>query len=517
MAKKNSRNSARVLVKKSNFRFRWWMGVVIVIIIAVVGLVVLRFSRASTPNTPAPTGPIYWVGDSLSTLMLRDGNLKADLETNGYSPAYVNANPGRSITAGGFEINPVTHEHQSGEQAVVADNKNVCPGNTDPSIQAYCASHGQNYNPVASAKTIVVFLGSNPEESTDSFISLQNRMLSKLKQINPNARYVWADIAAPGNLELSTNQAAIDFANLGGQKVTKQDLEKSFVETHQRLNKNQNTIYTNNIDPLTSNEKYSILSQFRFIWGTNTNPVSQFVSITNQFDCHGFVADGTHYTTQGSIELAKYLSNSLKKGNFASNSPSNSPSVCGMTPLPMAATYPTVKQGVGDITMNLPVYNLFSAADQLYSQQDPQVYVGDPQTTAEKNLDPTKQCPSFSYKTTTINGCLLNKATTLHIISNKFASPSDTRTKQVCIRGQSSSGQTVKVNLSTQLVPLKAAPTAATKLGTILNSSLTFSSVVSEQCAPLLTGQSVNFAQLGLRQTEGDDLFIVYSIAIKTK
>lgn len=49
MAKKATKS--RISKKKSGFRFRWWMGVGIVVVIAVVGVVVVRFSQASSGNT----------------------------------------------------------------------------------------------------------------------------------------------------------------------------------------------------------------------------------------------------------------------------------------------------------------------------------------------------------------------------------------------------------------------------------------------------------------------------------
>ncbi len=49
--KKTTKSTTKTRVskqaKKQGFKFRWWMGVVIILIVAIVGLVILRFSRAA--------------------------------------------------------------------------------------------------------------------------------------------------------------------------------------------------------------------------------------------------------------------------------------------------------------------------------------------------------------------------------------------------------------------------------------------------------------------------------------
>lgn len=51
MPTKKSNKRVAKSAKKSNFTFKWWMGVLIVAVVAVVGLIVLRFSNASTGVT----------------------------------------------------------------------------------------------------------------------------------------------------------------------------------------------------------------------------------------------------------------------------------------------------------------------------------------------------------------------------------------------------------------------------------------------------------------------------------
>lgn len=293
--------------KQSTFHFRWWMALSLVVLIAIIGLVILRFSKASTADGPAPTGPIYWIGDSLSTGFLLSGGLREKLETAGYSPAFVNANPGRSITQAGFTpgVNALN--------AVDADNKNVCVNSIVASIKVYCANHNNSYNPVKDAKTIVLFIGTNPEtDQTKSFTQLQQELLTKLRAINPDARYVWGDIAAPGDYTKATGQDALNFAHLGDPKYTTQDLINNFNAARIRLQQNQSAIYSNAIK-----FNYSILSQYKFLWQDRFPTVIQFSRITNQKDSQGFVADGTHYSAIGSDKLSTYIVESLKTGNFA--------------------------------------------------------------------------------------------------------------------------------------------------------------------------------------------------------
>ena len=305
--KPKSRTGNSSSTKLTKFTFRWWMAIILIAVIAIIGVVVLQYSHASTADGPAPTGPIYWIGDSLSTGFLVSGNLKPKLEEAGYSPAYINANPGRSITQAGFSpgVNALN--------AVDADNKNICVGTTVPSIKTYCDAHNQIYNPVKDAKTIVLYIGTNPEtDQTKSFTQLQQELLEKLRAINPNARYIWADIAAPGDLAKSTSQDALNFAHLGDPKITVQDLTNSFNAARARLLTNQIAIYSNSIK-----FKYSIFSQYNFFWHDKFPTVMQFPGITNQKDSQGFVADGTHYTPAGSDKLTSFIVNTLKTGNFA--------------------------------------------------------------------------------------------------------------------------------------------------------------------------------------------------------
>lgn len=489
MAKKiTSRTSKTGLSKKHGFRLRWWMGVVIVLIVAVVGVLVLRFSQASTTEGVAPRGPIYWVGDSLSTFLIYNGNLGQSLEANGYSPAYINANPGRSITSVGFEIDPVTHAHQSGLQAVDADNKNVCPGAPGSSVAAYCAAHANKYNPVADAKTVVVFLGTNPELSKDSFSSLQNTMLQKLKTINPTARYVWVDIAAPGDIDKYIDQPS---------DLSKQQLTDEFVKHRERLKSNQTTIYDNATDSISLSKKYSVISQFRFIWGDQTNPLGEFPNITNQQDCHNFVGDGTHYTPAGSAQLAVYLVNALKTPDFTNKTTMNSATqpTCGFLALPDAKTSNMVNDPLPEATIALPSYGLFSTTDNLYTQQDPQIFTGEP-TTTNNNLPPDKQCNPGLYKNTFRKGCIVSPGSPVTIISNQFARPVGSGKKQICIQGYSREPRNSEVSLLTTLQPLVAPPAVPVKDGSVITDKLTFYPQSSRQCSRVFTGDGIKIDQL---------------------
>ncbi len=305
-SKPKSRTGNKNTSQLTKFTFRWWMALVLVAVIAVIGIVILRFSNASTADGPAPTGPIYWIGDSLSTGFLVSGGLQPKLETAGYSPAFINANPGRSITQNGFSpgVNALA--------AVDADNKNVCPGTTNPTIKKYCNEHNQVYNPIKDAKTIMLYIGTNPEtDQTKSFSELQQELLTKLRAINPNARYIWADIAAPGSYALATAQESLNFAHLGNPKATVQDLINNYNDTRVRLFRNQVTIYANSIKL-----NYSVFSQYKFFWQDKFPSITQFPQITDQKDSQGFIVDGTHYSPAGSEKLVNYIVESLKTGNF---------------------------------------------------------------------------------------------------------------------------------------------------------------------------------------------------------
>ena len=298
----NTKNSSQL----TQFKFSWWMALVLVGVIAVIGVIIIRFSNASTADGPAPTGPIYWIGDSLSTGFLVSGNLPAKLEAAGYSPAYINANPGRSITQNGFSpgVNALS--------AVDADNKNVCPEATAVSVKKYCSEHNNNYNPIKDAKTIMLYIGTNPEtDQTKSFSQLQQDLLTKLRAINPNARYIWADIAAPGNYALATGIDNLNFARLGNPRTTLQDMINIFNETRLRLFRNQVAIYANSIKL-----NYSVFSQYKFFWQDKYPSITQFPQITDQKDAQSFIVDGTHYSPAGSDKLTTYIVESLKTGNF---------------------------------------------------------------------------------------------------------------------------------------------------------------------------------------------------------
>ncbi len=304
--KSNVRTSKNAGSQLTQFTFRWWMALILVAVIAGIGIIVLRFSNASTADGPAPTGPIYWIGDSLSTGFLVSGGLQPKLEAAGYSPAFINANPGRSITQNGFSpgVNALS--------AVDADNKNVCPGTTNPSIKKYCDAHNQTYNPIKDAKTIMLYIGTNPEtDQTKSFSQLQQELLTKLRAINPSARYIWADIAAPGNYALATGQDSLNFARLGNPKTTLQDMINNFNDTRVRLFRNQVTIYANSIKL-----NYSVFSQYKFFWQDKYPSILQFPLITDKKDSQGFIVDGTHYSPAGSDKLVNYIVESLKTGNF---------------------------------------------------------------------------------------------------------------------------------------------------------------------------------------------------------
>lgn len=312
MATKKS-NVARS-AKKQSFKFKWWMAVIGVSVIALVGIAVLQYSRAGTSDlaASAPKGPIYWIGDSLSTHMMAypdsRGSLQTKLQANGYTPAFINQNPGRSITQAGFNA-------QNALQAVDADNKNYCPNATDPAIVSYCKSHNNEYNPIKVAKTIVLFIGTNPETSTDNFSDLQKQLLSKLRAINPTARYVWGDIGSPGSKAKAISDESVNFERAFHPELSVEATRKKLADAYEagriRIQNNLFTIYRNSV-PL----NYSIISQFKFLWGASSD-ISQLVQKSSLADPNGFLsADGVHYTTAGAPKLADYAVASLANGNF---------------------------------------------------------------------------------------------------------------------------------------------------------------------------------------------------------
>lgn len=300
------------ITQKNNsiFNPRWWLAIVLVLFVAAIGIVIVRFSRANSDNQPAPKGPIYWIGDSLSTNMVVYGGLVSKLQANGFSPAFVNQNPGRSITAGGFN-------NQSALAAVDADNKNICPNttNADPAVIAYCKAHNNLYNPIKDAKTIVLFIGTNPEGSADSFTDLQKQLISKLRTINPNAKFVWGDIASPGNKVLATNDEALNFERLFHPQATRADLAATFDTGRQRITNNLYRVYLNSVAL-----NYSIISQYKFLWGESAN-INQLLQKTSIKDPNGYLGDdGVHYLPAGAAKLADYVVVVLKNGTFNTTS-----------------------------------------------------------------------------------------------------------------------------------------------------------------------------------------------------
>lgn len=311
MPKNKTRAYRKNTNKKKPLMTKWWIGVVIILIIGIAGIAILRLSEASVST--APKGPIYWIGDSLSTGMVASGDLASKLEKNGYNPAYINQNPGRSITAIGFA-------NQDALQAVAADNKNVCQGATIQSIVSYCRSHQQKYNPVADAKTVVVFLGTNPELSTDSFSNLQKQLIDKIRIINPKAKIVWGDIASPGNHDLGLEGSLNWERYFTGKPLTPGSPEyiafvdnynRNFDATRKRLQNNLYTIYKNSVVL-----NYGVVSQFKFLWG-ETTPIDQLIEKTNQRDPNGYLnIDGVHYEAIGSQKLSDYFLARLNDGRF---------------------------------------------------------------------------------------------------------------------------------------------------------------------------------------------------------
>lgn len=63
-AKKQTRSKTRTSTKKQGFKFRWWMGVLLVLVIAVVGVAVLRFSQAAAGSYT------WYYNNPLSTAVL---------------------------------------------------------------------------------------------------------------------------------------------------------------------------------------------------------------------------------------------------------------------------------------------------------------------------------------------------------------------------------------------------------------------------------------------------------------
>lgn len=302
---------SRAYKSKKSFRFKWWMALILIVIIGGIGLVILRFSEAST--SVAPKGPIYWIGDSLSTGMVTAGDLANKLEKNGYNPAYINQNPGRSLTGVGFA-------NQDAFAAVDANNKNVCPGATIQSIVNYCKQHQQKYNPVADAKTVVIFLGTNPELSTNSFSSLQKDLIDKIRSVNPSAKIIWGDIASPGNHDLGLEGSLNWERFFTGKPLTPgspeyvafvDNFNRNFDTTRKRLQNNLYMIYKNS-----TALNYGVISQFKFLWGENT-PIDQLIEKTNQKDPNGYLnADGVHYEAIGSQRLADYFVARLNDGRL---------------------------------------------------------------------------------------------------------------------------------------------------------------------------------------------------------
>lgn len=68
------------LAKNKGFKFKWWMGVVIIAVIAVVGIVVLRLSHASTAYTDYVT--------STYTYALPTHDIAVNLRNTGHWDCY---------------------------------------------------------------------------------------------------------------------------------------------------------------------------------------------------------------------------------------------------------------------------------------------------------------------------------------------------------------------------------------------------------------------------------------------
>lgn len=226
--------------------------------------------NAGGTGGPAPKGQAYWLGDSLSVGLGLDGGLGNKLDTAGYKPNKINADPGRNIRSGGVTL------HQSGLQAVDAD-------------QAF----------IKDAKVIVIFLGTNVE---NDFAGAQKELLNKLHGINPNAQYVWVDIAASGN---PSGPDGPTYFNQGRPKAAAEN----------------DAIYTNTG---AFDAHYQVLSQYNFVWGNSTKPKdlgSRVPPDPNKL----LGPDGVHYAGSGYQKLADYLVNGLSGGNFAGGSESGTP------------------------------------------------------------------------------------------------------------------------------------------------------------------------------------------------
>lgn len=292
-------------------------------VVIVAGIAVLRFSRASAGS--APKGPVYWLGDSLTTGLVVDGGLAQKLQNNGYSPAFINQDPGRSISKGGFG-------QQSALVAVDANNTNVCGSEqtkSNATMNNYCQANGGVYNPVKDAKTIVIFLGTNPETGDTKcsangkpcdnlaepsiFANAQKQLIQKIRAINPSAQIDWVDVAAPGNKALSYQSEMYFRRNdFPSQEAFDQWFANNYTVGRQRLQNTLNTIYNQS-----AALNYNLISQFKFLWGNDASN-NGIILTTDQKDANKNLSDdGVHYLASGSAKLADYLLNSLNNGTFA--------------------------------------------------------------------------------------------------------------------------------------------------------------------------------------------------------
>lgn len=263
--------------RTGGFRFRWWMALVLVGIIAIVGIVVIRFSNASSPNDVAiPPEPTYWLGDSLSVGLGFGGQLGTKLRKLGYYPININADPGRSIRGRGFGTK------QSGLEAI----------ETDKAV-------------VQNAKLIVIFLGTNGEAD---FAGAQAELLAKIKTINPTAKVVWVDVAAVGKPD---NTKFRDLATA----------------TNKAIYANSNTLAM----------PYGIISQFNFIWGNKASPLSLASQVLPD-PGKLLGADGTHYDNAGYYKLADYLISSIMNGNIVGPGLQPASTVAGETSVVLPLT-----------------------------------------------------------------------------------------------------------------------------------------------------------------------------------
>lgn len=227
-----------------------------------------------TPNISTSSGigvskgQTYWLGDSLS-VGLKSVGLDQKLNSEGFS-AQINANGGRSINGAG--IAGGGGPFQNAHEAVAAD---------------------QEY--IKNSKNIVVALGTNLE---NNFSASQAQLISEIKAINPSIKIVWVDISAVGNGNYSKQLA--------------QDTNVA--------------IYNNS-----SEQAYSILSSFKFIWGNDAFPKS--LTSKSLPDPNNLLSsDGIHLTGDGYSKYANYIIEQFNSGVGSTTNPqtaaSNGDCIC---------------------------------------------------------------------------------------------------------------------------------------------------------------------------------------------